>query len=1054
MAAIHLKLLTGFCVTSLCAPLARPASDGPLSPAEALTAFRLEPGLRVELVAAEPIVVAPVALAFDEMRRLYVVENRGYPMGPGSNSAPAGMITLLEDMDGDGRFEKRTVFAEGLTFPNGVMPWRGGAIVTCAPDVLWLSDTNGDGHADVREVWLTGFDDKNTTQLRVSHPTLGPDGWIYLTSGYTGESTIHSPKFPERPPLKVRTDVRFHPFTGEFESVDGRAQFGQTFDDFGNRFICYNRVHVQHVVGSSRHWKRNPDLNFNATVQNCPESMINDLLSSSENLAARIYPISDNVTTADSHAGTFSAACGVHVYRGNALPGYYGRVFACDPTANLVHWDELVPNGATFLARRSTNHSEFVASRDNWFRPVNLATGPDGALYLCDMYRKTIEHPHYLPEEVRKRTDFESGKDKGRIWRVVAGIEAAKIRQTNRSASDLLPSATAKDLVGLLGHPNGWHRDTAQRLLIERRGTNAVPLLLQQLPKLANESEDALRQMPRAAVDPVGPGPHLTAINALNTLFALSSGRSVASADKAEMTRYFMAMQQNLGLHDANMNSFFSRLVRATLDKSPGVRTTAFRLMDAFPGEGPELGSVFHYLWADDPNPHARFQIALFLGKCEYGETFSALARIARRDGEDRWTRAAVLSGLKGRANHFFDTLLRQTNDLPAPALINELCRQDVNPPEALLALIGVPQRMDGVVEFLSSRDDGWHLAGLAGLLEGLRTRGTTPMPKLADLADKAFGQSQQSLTTPWRADRQSLPALMSRAKLILFDSAQAPVVRSACVTVLAHEQGADAVPTLLRLLAPGQPNELQAAVIRALATLPGDETARELLSPERWQQLSPAGRNIVLNALLAQPRHIKVLLETLEDGGLPLAAIPSAPRNQLVKHKDVAIRQRAERLFKVAGGDRMKIFEEFKSVLELKANPANGRTLFKIHCASCHRLDREGVAVGPDLLGIRNQPKEAILLHVLVPNYEIMPGFAGYQVETTDGRELSGLILSETANSITLRQAQGQDETISRTNIKLLTASRLSLMPEGLEQSLTRQELADLVGYLKGEGN
>jgi putative heme-binding domain-containing protein len=811
---------------------------------------------------------------------------------------------------------------------------------------------------------------------------------------------------------------------------------------------------VQHVVGSSRHWKRNPDLNFSATVQNCPEVMINDLLSSTENLAARIYPISENLTTADSHAGTFSAACGVHVYRGDALAGYYGRVFVCDPTANLVHWDELVPNGATFLARRSTNHSEFLASPDNWFRPVNLAAGPDGALYVCDMYRKTIEHPQYLPEEVRKRTDFASGRDKGRIWRVTARSVTVNVRRrTNDTPSRVFTSAATKGLVGLLGHPDGWQRDTARRLLIERRVTNAVPLLLEQLPKLANESDDALRKLRRAATDPAGPGPHLARMNALNTLFALSGGRSFASTDKEEIARYFRQMQGALAINDAEMNSLFARLIRATLDESPAVRATAFRLLDAFPGEGPEVSGAIHYLWADDPSTQTRFQIALFLGKCEYGDTLPALARIARRDGHDRWTRAAILSGLKGRANHFFDTLLRQTNDVLAPELMTDLCRLDVNPTEAVLALTAVAQRLGGVLEVLSEHDDGWHLAGLAGLLEGLRARRATPTPKLADLADKAFGD-QQWRTTPWRADRRSLPGLLSRAPAIAMNPAQPLPVRVACTTVLAHEQGDAAVPMLLQLLTPGQPVELQAAVIRALASLPGDATSRELLSPDRWQKLSPATRTTVLSALLAQPRHVAVLLETLEQERLPLAAVPTAQRNQLVKHKDDAIRQRAEKLFKAAGGDRMKVFEEFKPVLALKANPGNGRTLFKTHCAACHRLDRDGMAVGPDLLGIRNQPKEAILLHVLVPNYEIMPGFAGYQVETADGRELSGLILSETAASITLRQAQGLEETISRTNIKSLTASQLSLMPDGVEQSMTRQELADLIAYLKGEGN
>jgi putative membrane-bound dehydrogenase-like protein len=223
----------------------------PLTPEQALASFDTEPGLRVELVAAEPMVVSPAACAFDERGRLYVAENRGYPLGPGPGKPPAGVVALLEDADGDGRMDRRHEFATGLTFPNGVLPWKGGVIITCAPDVLWLADTDGDGKSDVREVWLTGFDDKNTTQLRVSHPTLGPDGWIYLTSGWTGPSKVRSPKFPERAAVEVKTDSRFNPFTGELEAIDGRAQFGQSFDDFGRRFICYNRVQVQHVVISA-----------------------------------------------------------------------------------------------------------------------------------------------------------------------------------------------------------------------------------------------------------------------------------------------------------------------------------------------------------------------------------------------------------------------------------------------------------------------------------------------------------------------------------------------------------------------------------------------------------------------------------------------------------------------------------------------------------------------------------------------------------------------------------------------------------------------------------
>jgi len=292
-----------------------------------------------------------------------------------------------------------------------------------------------------------------------------------------------------------------------------------------------------------------------------------------------------------------------------------------------------------------------------------------------------------------------------------------------------------------------------------------------------------------------------------------------------------------------------------------------------------------------------------------------------------------------------------------------------------------------------------------------------------------------------------------TEAARLAVSPAEPAATRKAAIGFLANTEPSQASAALLPLLVAAEPAELQLAAVRSLLGLTGDIAAKELLAPARWNALPPNTRSIVLALILEQPRHVRVLLEAIEAKRLAENALSRAQRESLRKHSDTVIRERAQRLF--AGGetgDRMKAYEQAHAALSLIGHPANGHKVFAIHCASCHRLDREGHNVGPDLFGIRNQPKESILLHIVNPNYEVLAGFNACSIECKDGRELTGLIIGDSASSVTLRQAQDIEETIPRSSITRLTVSQVSLMPEGFEMAMTGQELADLLACLKGE--
>jgi putative membrane-bound dehydrogenase-like protein len=422
----------------------------PTEAADAIKTFKLQPGYRIELVAAEPLVSSPADLAFDEEGRLWVVEMVDYPFNEAEGNPPQGRLVVLEDTDGDGKFDTRRVIADKIQWPTGLALWDGGAYVVAAPNLYYLKD-------GVRKVVQNGFGTQNVQGL-ANNIKWGLDNWFHASSGSNGGTVA-----PAGVSLSGR-DFRFRP-GGEFEPLSGGGQFGSSFDDFGRRFVCSNANSARHIVLDDAFLHRNPYYAVSAvTASIAAEGDAGTLYRTSPQEPWRVLRTKLRaqglVRGQVEGVTTFTAATGIFFHQ--------GRLYVGDVSHNLIHRKSLAPNGSTFRAERIDKESEFLTSTDNWFRPANFASGPDGALYVCDLYRECIEHPHSVPDFIKKHMDLTSGKERGRIWRIVAedGPKFAKPKLR-----------TTEELVGALERPEAWQRQTAARLLYQRQDKAAAPLI-------------------------------------------------------------------------------------------------------------------------------------------------------------------------------------------------------------------------------------------------------------------------------------------------------------------------------------------------------------------------------------------------------------------------------------------------------------------------------------------------------------------------------------------------------------------------------------------------
>lgn len=568
----------------------RTGGTSPKSPARSQESMRVRPGMKVELVAAEPLVVDPVAIDFGADGKLWVAEMHDYPQGLDGNFKPGGRVKLLSDANGDGRFDSATTFLEGLPFPTDVKVWRKGVLVCAAPDVLYAEDTNADGKADVVKKLFTGFATHNF-QARVNSLQYGLDNWVYASTGLFGGKIV---SFSGKSIDLTSRDFRMKPDTGEIEPVTGQSQQGRARDDWDNWFGCDSGQFIRHYPVVDRYVRRNLQVSPPATavgVADYPNS-------------SRVFPIAPLVTfKLSGPPGNATAACGLGIYRDDLLgAGFHGNSFTCEPVNQVVHRLVLSQNGSTFSARRAEDEqaSEFLASSDNWFRPVQAKTGPDGALWVVDMYRYVIEHPIWIPPEVVATLDVRAGDQMGRLYRIVPEGRAARplVRL------DKLETAA---LVATLDTPNGPTRDLVHQLLVWRGDRAAVA----PLEKLAVESKTAqVRAQARCVLE----------------------GLESLSADVVLN-----------GLRDADA----------------GVRRHAIRLCESVKAADKSQVASALFTLAGDGDAMVRLQLAYTLGEMNDEKIGGALAKLLIDHPADAYLRAAALSSLRrADAGAFVKTVL------------------------------------------------------------------------------------------------------------------------------------------------------------------------------------------------------------------------------------------------------------------------------------------------------------------------------------------------------------------------------------------------------------
>ena len=968
----------------------------PLTPEASMATMSLPEGFRVELFAAEPEVVNPLSITFDERGRLWVIESLDYPNRVEKTGRGRDRIKILEDRDGDGRADTSTIFAEGLNIPTSLLRINGGLLVAQAPQVLFLEDTDGDDVADRKTVILDGFGRWDTHAV-LNNFRYGFDGWIWATIGYSRGQVQVGEKLHEIEPGVFR----FRADGSELEVMTstGSNTWGLGFNESGDAFISKaNRLHHFYLAIPNRFYER-------------VEGWAKLGRAAIEDHKA-FHPITRHIRQVDAHGG-YTSAAGKTVYTARGFPSHYWNraALVSEPTGHLVHIDFSVPDGSSFVGKDGWN---LLASQDPWSAPVETLVGPDGAVWVADWYNYIVRHnptpPGFETGAGNAYVTDQRDKQHGRIYRIVhrdQTLDQAPATDITKTSSEVLVKG--------LRHSNLFWRQQCQRILLERGETNVIPALA----LLVGDHD----------MDDTGLTP-----GAVHGLLTMSS----------------------LGAFSPGSLKYRPMLETAFRHPSAAVRRTALKVT---PRDILSRAQILSGSLLEDSNPQVRLQALLALSEMPISallvKRVSAMMK-QKINASDPWIPDAIISLVTLLPDPFLATFLSPNLDnsvaeslVPTITSVAKHLAGRTNTREIQSMFRRLPQSHPSLgTAVLRGVSQGWprsHPMAIPSL----------QLERLADLVRELDPSVQADLIRiakyiprrHWGPKINTLISIFKRDQLVkLEDNNQPFALRLAAAQQLVlTDEGLDRI---LRLITSDADAFLAESLLLALSQSATRPIGRALIS--RWSNLPQTAKSAAVKVLLRRQDSLSELLDAVEEGRIEISDFSLDQRQFLLDNPGTRIARRAALLFevKLSDGNREKLVASRTHVAKEPGDLEVGRLIFQDNCLQCHQLDGQGGQVGPSLTGVGARDRADILADILDPNRSVEGNYRQITVKMDNGVLYVGLMGAATETGFELIESDGTHYQIERSRVAQLTRSELSLMPEGFE-TLSDEDLSSLLDYL-----